>query len=746
MNKRVFFLLWLAIICAIVAASSGLKFDSDLWLSRDHPLEKHIDYLDEEFEKGETLFLIISPEKNFFSDPLLFSAISALENRLSLIPGVISSRSPMSAKTVIQSGDSLQIRSFQNALETGFIKDAGHFQALFTESPYHGRLLSEDGKTVSIQMRVDTRRRAGFRNKLFEAVKKEIGDSRFPQALLSGDAALQAEINRTVRNELFFLLAAGAGVVAVFLLVFMRNRFHVAVLMTCLVIAVAQSFATVNLLGHSFTPVSLSLPLMVAVIVIADGLHIFSIWDREIASAGGSPLGSTISKTWLPCLITSLTSAVGFGAFSVSKLIPVSNFGIDSLVAIILCYPLLIATAWGALWMFPSPMSSSVPKDGGRITSPVLRSSRRFLAREKKTALVFGFLSLFLASSLIYARTETNFLNVLFKKSSRIAQAFDLADRKLGGSGSVEIVVEGETPMHFHKIENFKRVKKLIENFNSNPFVNNSDSYLLPLEITHRPLSNRSNSVLPRNGDELAQELFFLELSRGEREKDLVSPYLNFNSSTARIEAQTPNLNSSKLGSLIDFVKLRSSEIFPDANVVVTGSGAYTHQLSRYVISTQVRSFALTFAVIGIVFISVFGLRFGMAGFISNMFPVLVATGMISLLEVPFDFATVLVAGIILGLSVDDSIHFLYHCKKAEKVSPDTGEAIEKSLSIVTRPVVLTSLLFCAALAVLCSSSLVVMVKFALFTIAGLIAAMISALVFLPSLVKIFRKNPQTVK
>ena len=389
-RKSLACLAWVTVVGAAVAASSGLTFDSDLWLSRDHPLERQLDYLDEEFEEGETLSVIVSTGKNFFSDPALFSTIDRLEQRLSLIPGVITTRSPVSAKIVIQGGGSLQIRSFQNALETGAIKNAEHFRTLFSASPYHGKLLSEDEHTVAIHMRVDTRRRAAFRSHLVEAVEREIRQSPLPTVALAGDAALFADINGTVRHELFGLLAAGAGVVAVFLLLCLRNRFQVAALMACLIAAVAQCLATVNLLGHSFTPVSLSLPLMVAVIAIAGGLHIFAIWDREVASATATPLRSTIGNTWLPCLAANATSAVGFGAFSVSELIPVSHFGIDSLAAIVLCYPLLVSTAWGALWLFPARLSSPPPQGGGIITALTLRVSDGLSAHGGKTAMVFG--------------------------------------------------------------------------------------------------------------------------------------------------------------------------------------------------------------------------------------------------------------------------------------------------------------------------------------------------------------------
>ena len=239
---------------------------------------------------------------------------------------------------------------------------------------------------------------------------------------------------------------------------------------------------------------------------------------------------------------------------------------------------------------------------------------------------------------------------------------------------------------------------------------------------------------MPQTSEELAQELFFLELSRGEREQDLLSPYLNFTAASARLEAQTPNLLSSQLESLLDAVAASAGHAFPDLEVQMTGTGHYVHRLNAYVIATQVQSFLLTLGVLAAVFIALFGVRLGLAGFVSNLFPVLVATGMLCLLHVPFDFATVLVAGVTLGLSVDDSIHFLHHFKR-ERQAAGTEGGMALSLSLVARPIVLTSLLFCAGIAVFLSSSLVVLVKFALFTIAGLLAAMTSALLLLPWLV-----------
>ena len=72
-------------------------------------------------------------------------------------------------------------------------------------------------------------------------------------------------------------------------------------------------------LGHNLTVIALALPVMLSVIVVSDSLHILRYWDNAIDMAEDEAtismiLRDTFKATWLPCLTTSLTSAVGFGA------------------------------------------------------------------------------------------------------------------------------------------------------------------------------------------------------------------------------------------------------------------------------------------------------------------------------------------------------------------------------------------------------------------------------------------------
>lgn len=744
------------LLAALLIPAANLRFDSDRWLPDGHPMQRGLDYLAEEFQPGEGLAVLLRLPGDFFALPDFERArIAKLGDSLAALPGVLELRSPLAARTIFRDSQALQIRSFESALETGAIGSAAEFRRRFRASPYDGLLLAGDGKTLAIEMRTDTRHRAEAREQLLRQVERTIAGAGFALdasqpfgAALAGEAALNGRINRTLRSELVSLLTLGAAALAFFLAVALRRPGQVAALLICTAASVLQCLAAIALLGHSLTPVSLCLPLLAAVIAVADGLHILAIWNEQCGGAqgGNAPraphgeaLRQTIRRSWLPCLLTSLSSAAGFGAFALSELIPLRHFGLDSLAAIALCFPTIVGVLWTALWLFPAQLGPARAARPDRAQHALLRLSALAAAHPRRVALAGLCASLLLAGLLGLARSETNFLSVFFRESSAIHRAFNLADRELGGSGGLDLVL-GEAPGHFRSLGAFQNVAALAAKLQSHPQVHRAESYLLPVSMVHRALRGGAQS-LPGRADELAQELFFLDLSRGERERDLLGNYLDFDGASTRLRLRTPNLGSQQLGALIAFAQGQAARAAPEARLLVTGSGAHIHELSRYVLQTQRRSFLLTLALVGALFALWFGPRLGLAGLLANIFPVLAATASICALRIPFDFATILVAGVTLGLSVDDSIHLLHHYRRARRAEEPPRRALSGSLRLVLRPVFLTSALFCLGLAVFFSSSLVILLKFAAFTIVGLLAALFSALVLLPALVLLLEER-----
>jgi len=855
-------LMWGALVAAAAVHLPKLSFDNDTWLPAANPLRAELESFRAEFEPHEALLVAVELPVDFFA-PEMTRAVRELEAALAALPAVRHVLSPVSATTIIKRGDALEITAFGDALDKGLL-DAESYRARFDLSPYAGKLLSPAHRVVALRVGVD---RAGAEARARAVAAIEATVRRHVAAIdavahLAGEAALKDELNRATRAQLPRLLALAALALAVFLRLACGGWRRAALVFTAAGAAVAAGLGLTAALGLPVNAVLLALPVMLAVIAVADALHILARWDglggdggpsrhpRSLLSGGGGGDGHghgdgdsdgdtgdarhshsdsdgattarltvTIGQTWLPCLAASVTSAVGFGAFALSELVPLRHFGWASAAAILYAYPLIVGALWGGLWLLPGLRRAPVGRfPWGRLVAAVYQLSTARAGRITLAALVVAAL---LGGGLIHLRTETNFLSVFFAEDSRVRRAFDLVDARLGGSGRVEVVLRGDAG-DFATVDALAQVRRIAGRAVAIGTVNHVDSYLLPVALTHEafvgdipPRHPRSllsggdgesgdgegdgegdhgesgdgevdgdgdghgegdhgesgdgevatTATLPTTDAALAQELLFLSLSRSASRRDVLSPYLNFDHSGARLSLQTANLDSPQLrrtiaaattaagdftvtdtatntatntvtdiGTVTNATTVTDIGTVTNPTVTITGFGVFIHHLGRLVLRTQAFSLALTLTVIGALLLVQFGWRAGLCGFTVNLLPLIATAGLVAWLGHPFDFAAILIAGVTLGLSVDDTIHFLHHYRRGG------DKNIARALHRTARPIVITSALFCCGLAVVGASDLVVLRKFAAFTTFGITAALLATLVVLPALLRLSEK------
>ncbi len=131
----------------------------------------------------------------------------------------------------------------------------------------------------------------------------------------------------------------------------------------------------------------------------------------------------------------------------------------------------------------------------------------------------------------------------------------------------------------------------------------------------------------------------------------------------------------------------------PGITAKITGGPTLLIRGQVLLLETQVRSFALAFVVVSLVIAVAFrSFRVLLVSLIPNLLPIIYTLGLMGLLHVPLDTATVTVAGIALGLIVDDTIHILHRYAAARGDGTATPAAVADTLYIVGRPVLVTSL------------------------------------------------------
>ena len=115
----------------------------------------------------------------------------------------------------------------------------------------------------------------------------------------------------------------------------------------------------------------------------------------------------------------------------------------------------------------------------------------------------------------------------------------------------------------------------------------------------------------------------------------------------------------------------------------------------------------------------------------------LITLSFLPITNTPFDFATVLISSVTLGLCVDDTIHWLHYFELCRKDGDDIP-AIQTS-RMMFKPLFLTSIILGIGFGALGFANLVILKKFGLFTMFAIGLAFLSDILILPAIIRYFK-------
>lgn len=689
------------------------------------------------------MVVVISLGTNYF-DKTLIQALAKTADRLEAIRSVRKINSPLHAKIILRDHQgNLHNIPFKQALDDGLLSFEQYPDAL-RNSPYWQRLISDSGDTIVIKIHVDTdpdSDNTDSRRQTFLSATAILSESTyFSNYGFAGEAELNHRIDYLSEQDLYRLVPIALLVLFLLLLAFYRNLAYVLITSLVILCTLLLTFNVNHQLGFSFNVVSTGLPILIMTIAIADSVHILKRWQVQSLSADAQAapgkvttlLGLCWQETWQPCFFTSLTSAVGFGVFYISELIPLSEFGITAFISILLAYPAIMLMTFALLYSLQPRAKKSIT---AHLSTQMWRVPFRAATDKTSKVLTICLVLLVVAiGTLPFATYETNFLDVFFAQQSATRKTFDLIDTQLSGSGGVDVILQGSAANTFNRIANFHKIKQQVAAASAIDAIVSASSLLEPVQMVHKPLSG-TDDALPDTDEGLAQELLFLEFSRTDEETDVLSTFTDFDYRNTRIGLYTKNMKSSETARLIQELSKHLDRL--SLPYLLTGASVYFHELSAYVLKTQYLSMSITGGLVWLLFIMQFGFKLGSIGIVSSVFPIALTLGLQIMLGIPFDFSTVLVASICLGLCIDDTIHYL-HRFKYQELSVLPSSRLEATSAHLWQPIVVTSVMLIGGFLTLLDSDLVVVKRFAGLTAIAITLSLAACFLLLPALLKQF--------
>jgi predicted RND superfamily exporter protein len=130
-------------------------------------------------------------------------------------------------------------------------------------------------------------------------------------------------------------------------------------------------------------------------------------------------------------------------------------------------------------------------------------------------------------------------------------------------------------------------------------------------------------------------------------------------------------------------------------------------------------------------------LRMGLISMIPNLAPVIFAIGLMGWIGMPLDMFSLMTGTIVIGLAVDDTIHFMHNFRREFEKTGDVDGAVEHTLRGTGQALLFTSLVLSSSFLVYTQAYMVHLFNFGLVTAAAIAVAFLADITLAPALVKL---------
>jgi predicted RND superfamily exporter protein len=133
--------------------------------------------------------------------------------------------------------------------------------------------------------------------------------------------------------------------------------------------------------------------------------------------------------------------------------------------------------------------------------------------------------------------------------------------------------------------------------------------------------------------------------------------------------------------------------------------------------------------------------KIGLASMIPNVLPVAVTLAIMDLTNMPLDIFTMLVGAIIIGLSVDDTVHFFHNFSRYHHKGASVKRAIEETMLSTGRAMVSTTIVLALGFYIYMFASMSNLINFGILTGTAIVVALIADILLAPAILKLINKK-----
>ncbi|MEE2786754.1 MAG: MMPL family transporter, partial [Myxococcota bacterium] len=618
---------------------------------------------------------------------------------------------------------------------------------------FRDRLISGDGKQIMVWIQMKSlpnfdNQRDMLVTEVTDTVAQYLDEQHYA---LGGIGVIYTALNAITQRDfglfisLTYLIMFGA-----LFFIFRSVRLVVA---TLGVITVGTVFCLgiYGLVDKKMNMVTVLLPTLVIVLGLADAIHFPTSFVREMKKNPDNrpvALMTALRQVLPPCLMTTLTTAAGFLALASSPMPAVRDLGIFAAIGVVGAF---IASIVCMVIAFMGMTDAPKLPEFRRIDRLLNRCciAVKTQARSISVCLLFIVgLSTYMALQL---KADTYTLGYLPTTHKVVVDHHKIAGQ-WGEYFPLEFTMAPIGNRRVDSAESLNAMEAFFAEATQVDGVRNGLSLATVFRRTQEAFAPESDLKSPFTTALVAQLKLLIGEPSHQYEWDksapayhdnVFAPLMNRDGSLARMTLVA------RMGSAQD-VKLRMDKLLGVAkqhfaglaHVKTAGYPPLYVKIIDFIISSQALGFYLALGLVfALMLIWLKSLRLAFISMIVNIFPVLVMFGLMQALGLTLDIASATIAAIVLGISIDDTIHFIGHWRRGESQGLSWHNNVSSTYTHAGRPATITTCLLITGFPILMFAEVKTVFFFGLLTTVAAFAALVADLLLLPLLLRLFPRT-----
>jgi len=643
------------------------------WVDDRFAERKVYDHFSEQFGPGDAV--VISWPECWWTDPRLDEAVRRLRSDAefqdadgnSYFHSVACGRETLLALTGQLTGEATG-EATEEATEESPFAAAVKMTEVQAVQRLQGLLIGKDGRLTTLVVTLNSAGLA-LRAKLVPRiceVTAEVCGTTVEELKLAGPVIDGLTVDEASHRSLTKFALPSTIVIFVICLLSLKSVIAAIVVFLTACFCQGLILAVIYYSGERLSALLIILPPLVQVLAVSGGIHLMNYYLNALKTM--EPRQAAVEcfrRGWLPSMLSLGTTAMGTASLLVSGLLPIRLFGIYGTVGV-LCTAAAVLTAIPCSMLLLGRKRASADQQNTEMAQPHGQPSGAWSGLTAilcdynwiALLLLFGLMGL-AAVGLPDLKTSVR-IETLYEPDSRIMQDYAWLEDRIGALVPIEVLLNFAPDCRLSDRQRMDLLWQVDRVLHQQPTVKAvmSALTLFPDPPRMQGLSRSIQASLVNKGIRLARPQFEqAAMLRTTAEGDVWRL-------TARVSALAPldygDVLKQLEQSLTEPLEQAPAESRHQISISTSGIMPLVHQIQGQLLSDLFNSLMSALAVITLTMTLVqAGILNGILAMASNVFPIVIAFGLMGLLAVPMDIGSVMTASIALGIAVDDTLHFL---------------------------------------------------------------------------------------